>query len=412
MSDEETLLDPASPAAAAASPRPELRLLPGRHRRAVSGHPWVYSNEIEMTAAARALTPGTVIRLAGADGRPVATAFFNPHSLIAARLLTGDGGAEIGQEFLARRLGRALALRRRLYDTPFYRLANAEGDGLPGLIIDRYDDICVVQVNAAGMERLMPELLAALDEVVAPRAVLLRNEGPQRALEGLAAETRWVKGEDQGASPVVENGVTFLADLAGGQKTGWFFDQRENRALVARFADGARVLDLYCYLGGFGIQALVHGAREATLVDRSQPALTLAEAAAARSGVAARCRIVRANVFEVMRQMADSGRRFDIVVADPPSFVKSKKEVQRGAQGYRKLVRLAAPLVAPGGLLFAASCSHHVDPTLFGEQIRRGLAGAARSGRILHAGGAAPDHPVHPFLPETAYLKFQLLQLD
>jgi len=172
------------------------------------------------------------------------------------------------------------------------------------------------------------------------------------------------------------------------------------------------VLDLYCYLGGFGIQALAHGAAEATLVDRSQAALTLAEAAAARNGVAARCRIVRANVFEEMRHMAKSGKRFDIVVADPPSFVKTKKEIQRGAQGYRKLVRLAAPLVAPGGLLFVASCSHHIDPNLFGEQIRRGLAGAARSGRILHAGGAAPDHPVHPFLPEAAYLKFQLLQLD
>ena len=206
--------------------------------------------------------------------------------------------------------------------------------------------------------------------------------------------------------------MTFLADLAGGQKTGWFFDQRENRALVARFADGARVLDLYCYLGGFGIQALAHGSREATLVDRSQPALTLAETSAAENGVASRCRIVRANAFEAMRLMAKSGERFDIVVADPPSFVKSKKEVRRGAQGYRKMVRLAAPLVAPGGLLFAASCSHHVDPNLFGEQIRRGLAGAARFGRILYAGGAAPDHPVHPFLPETAYLKFQLLQLD
>ena len=392
--------------------RPEIRLLPGRHRRALAGHPWVYSNEIEMTAAARALTPGTLVRLTGADGRPVATAFFNPHSLIAARLLTGEPDAVIGRDFLARRLGRALALRRRLYDAPFYRLANAEGDGLPGLIIDRYGDICVVQVNAAGMERLMPELLAALDEVVAPRAVLLRNEGPQRALEGLATETRWVKGEGQGASPVVENDVTFLADLAGGQKTGWFFDQRENRALVARFADGARVLDLYCYLGGFGIQALAHGAKEATLVDRSQPALALAETSAAENGVAARCRIVRANAFEAMERLAKSGERFDIVVADPPSFVKSKKEVQRGAQGYRKMVRLAAPLVAPGGLLFAASCSHHVDASLFGEQIRRGLAGAARFGRILHAGGAAPDHPVHPFLPETAYLKFQLLQLD
>jgi 23S rRNA (cytosine1962-C5)-methyltransferase len=283
---------------------------------------------------------------------------------------------------------------------------------LPGLIVDRYGEICVVQVNSAGMERLLPELLAALDAVVAPKAVLLRNEGPQRELEGLDTTTEWVKGGGGSSFELVENKVTFHADLAGGQKTGWFFDQCRNRALVAQFADGARVLDVFCYLGGFGVQALAGGAAEAVLVDRSEPALALAEFSAAANGVAEKCRFIRANGFGAMERLAKSGERFDIVVADPPSFVKSKKEVQRGIRGYRKMVRLAAPLVAPGGLLFAASCSYHVEPAMFGEQIRRGLAAAGRQGRILHAGGAGPDHPIHPFLPETAYLKFQLLQLD
>jgi 23S rRNA (cytosine1962-C5)-methyltransferase len=393
------------------SMRPEIRLLAGRHRRALAGHPWVYSNEIEMTADARALAPGALVRLKGEDGKPVGTAFFNPRSLIAARLLTFED-APIDTDFIGKRLDRALALRQRIFDAPYYRLVNGEGDGLPGLIVDRYGEICVVQVNAAGMERLLPELLAALDALVAPKAVLLRNEGPQRALEGLETATEWVKGGGGSSFEVVENRVTFHADLAGGQKTGWFFDHGRNRAKVASFANGARVLDVFCYLGGFAIQALVGGAAEAVLVDRSQPALDLAEASAAANGVAQKCRFDRANGFGAMERLAKSGERFDIVIADPPSFVKSKKEVQRGIRGYRKMVRLAAPLVAPGGLLFAASCSYHVEAAMFGEQIRRGLAAGGRGGRILYAGGAGPDHPIHPFLPETAYLKFQLLQLD
>ncbi|MPY72521.1 MAG: RlmI/RlmK family 23S rRNA methyltransferase, partial [Alphaproteobacteria bacterium] len=200
--------------------------------------------------------------------------------------------------------------------------------------------------------------------------------------------------------------------LSAGQKTGWFFDHRENRARVAALSHGRTVLDIYCYLGGFGLQAAAAGAAEALCVDRSQPALDLAARAAGAAGLAGRCRFEKAEAFPALERMLGEGRRFGTVVADPPAFVKSKKDLKPGARGYRKLARLSAALVEPGGVLFIASCSHHVDPPLFAEQVRRGLVDASRTARILHAAGAGPDHPVHPHLPESAYLKCLFLQLD
>jgi 23S rRNA (cytosine1962-C5)-methyltransferase len=270
-----------------------------------------------------------------------------------------------------------------------------------------------VQLNAALAEAMREDLLAALDEVLSPRRVVLRNDSPSRALEGLALVVEEARG-GAGDGPVElrENGARFLADLGEGQKTGWFFDQRENRARVAALADGARVLDAYCYAGGFGVLAACRGASEVVLLDRSERALALAMSAAGLNGVEARCRALRGEAFAELERLAAAGERFDVVVADPPAFVKSRKDIGPGARGYRKLARLSAALVAPGGFLFAASCSHHVGPELFAEQVARGLDDAGRGGRILASTGAGADHPVHPHLPESAYLKGQLLQLD
>ena len=392
--------------------RPSIHLAPGGHRRAVMGHPWIFSNEVRMDGAAKALAPGTLVRLVAEHGEAIGTAYFNPHTLIAARLLTRAPEARIDAAFLAERLRGALALRERLVPAPFYRLAHAEADGLPGLILDRYGEAVVLQANTAGMEALTPLLIEALDTVLAPAAVLLRNDSPSRRLEGLEPRVDWAKGGLNGAIDLIENGARFPVELGQGQKTGWFFDQRENRAMVAALAAGARLLDLYCYGGGFAVQAAIGGATEVLAVDRSEAALAAAARAAEANGVAGRCRFARAEVFDELHRLRDAGERFDIVVADPPAFVKSKKELAQGAKGYRKLVRLAAPLVQPGGFLFVASCSHHVDPALFAEQVRRGLIDANRAGRILASTGAAKDHPVHPALPESAYLKAQLLQLD
>jgi 23S rRNA (cytosine1962-C5)-methyltransferase len=279
-------------------------------------------------------------------------------------------------------------------------------------VIDRYGDTLAVQVNCAGVEQLLPELLAALDQVLQPAAVLLRNSSGMRTLEGLESYERWAKGERGEPIEIAENGGRFLADLSGGQKTGWFFDQRDNRAMVAALAREARVLDVYSYSGGFAIQAARAGAKTVLAVDSSEPALALAAKAAELNGVTQHCRFERGDAFERLAALGNAGEKFDIVVADPPAFVKSKKELNQAARGYRKLARLAARTVAPDGFLFIASCSHHMTPELFAEQVARGLWDAERPGRILKSVGAAADHPVHPALPETAYLKGLLIALD
>lgn len=391
---------------------PVIRVLPGRHKRAKSGHPWLYSNEIAMDNTAKKLPPGGLVRVEAASGEILGIAMFNPHPLVSARFLTRNPVAVIDAGFLAERLTAAHDLRERLFPGGFYRLIHAEADGMPGLVIDRFGDAIVVQANTAGMDRLLPDLLAAIDLVLAPKIVVLRNDSSARTMEKLDSAVRVAKGTLNGPIELQENGARFLADLETGQKTGWFYDQRDNRAAVAALAQGGRVLDLYSYGGGFAIAAARAGAREVTAIDRSQPALDLAARAAALNGVDAACRFERSEAFAELERLGAKGERFDIVVADPPAFVKSKKDLAAGIRGYRKLARLSASLVARGGVLFIASCSHNVEVADFAEQIRRGLEDAERSGRILRTSGAAPDHPVHPHLPESAYLKAELLQLD
>jgi 23S rRNA (cytosine1962-C5)-methyltransferase len=397
---------------AKATDRPTITVLPGRHKRARAGHPWVYSNEIAMDNTAKKMAPGTLVRLAAATGEPLGVAMFNPHTLIAARILDRNPATVVDAEFLRQRLARALRLRERLYPGGFYRLIHAEADGLPGLVVDRYGEAVVVQANTAGMDRLLPDLLTALDAELAPKTVVLRNDSPARGLETLASDVRIAKGKLEGPLEVIENGCSFFVDLQTGQKTGWFFDQRDNRAAAARLAAGGTVLDLYTYGGGFAIAAARAGAKEVTAIDRSAPALALAEESARRNGVEAACRFSRAEAFEELERRSAGSARFDVVIADPPAFVKSRKDLAAGLRGYRKLVRLAAQVVAPGGVLFIASCSHNVERAMFDDEVRRGLIDAGRSGRVLLASGAAADHPVHPALPESVYLKASLIQLD
>jgi len=392
--------------------RPIVRLLAGHNRRARVGSPWVFSNEIEMSRAAKMLAPGTLVTLVDQAGQAVGTATFNPHTLIAARVVAREAAAAIDRGFFAARIRRALDLRERLVGAPYYRLIHAEADGIPGLIADRYGDVLVLQANTAGMDKLMPEILAAFDAVIAPRVVVLRNDGAARTQEGLATGVAVAKGTLDGPVELIENGATFFADVREGQKTGWFYDQRDNRALVARLADGARVLDAYAYLGGFGIAAARAGARSVTCIESSASAIALGERAADRNGVADRVSFVRSEVFAEMERRAAAEEQFDLVVCDPPAFVKSKKDLGAGARGYRKMVRLAAALTAPNGFLFAASCSHNIDRARFVEEVARGLSDAGRAGRILASTGAALDHPVHPHLPDTAYLKGELIALD
>ena len=389
---------------------PSVILRAGEDRRVRAGHPWAFSNEILMDADAKAIPPGSLATLRAPGGEALALVTFNPHSLIAARVLSTNPEATVDALFLGRRLAQATALRERLIGVPYYRLIHAEADGLPGVIIDRFGDALVVQVNTAGMELLTPVLLEALDAELPSRTIVLKNDSPVRELEGLKRGTTVAKGDAAQAIELVENDAKFVADLSGGQKTGWFYDQRDNRRFMADLAKGASVLDVYSYSGGFGVLAAVRGARSVVCVDRSQPALDAAKAAAALNGVDKVVSFEKSEAFDALEKMG--GTHFDVVICDPPAFVKSRKDLKIGAQGYRKLVRLAAPLVAKGGFFFVASCSHLVDAPLFAEQVRRGLRDAGRTGRILHSAGAALDHPVHPGLPETAYLKALTLQLD
>jgi 23S rRNA (cytosine1962-C5)-methyltransferase len=392
---------------------PSVLLRSGEDRRVRSGHPWAFSNEILMDAETKALPAGSLAILRAPGGEALGLATFNPHSLIAARVLTTNPEATVDALFLGRRLAQATALRDRLIGVPYYRLIHAEADGLPGVIVDRFGDALVVQVNNAGMDRLTPVLLEALEAELSPKTIVLKNDSPVRELEGLKREVVVAKGEAAGAIELIENGATFVADLSGGQKTGWFYDQRDNRRFTASLAKGANVLDVYSYSGGFGVLAAKQGATSVICVDRSAAALDAARQAARLNGVDKVVAFEKSEAFEALEKLGGtSARKFEIVICDPPAFVKSRKDLKIGAQGYRKLVRLAAPLVARGGFLFVASCSHLVDPPLFAEQVRRGLRDAERGGRILLSSGAALDHPVHPGLPETAYLKALTLQLD
>jgi 23S rRNA (cytosine1962-C5)-methyltransferase len=392
--------------------RPSVVLLAGRDRRAAGGHPWVYSNEIHMDAAAKAVAPGSLVTMRRADESPLGVALFNPHTLIAGRLLDRDAARPIGRRFLLRRLERALKLRERLFAKPYYRVVHAEADGLPGLVVDRFGTTLVVQSNTAGMARLEPLALEALCQLLRPDAIVLRNDSPTRALEGLPPETRVAAGTLEGPVSIEENGVAFRADLLSGQKTGWFFDQRDNRRFVATLACDARVLDLYCYTGGFAVLAARAGAAAVIGIDRSEPALAFATAAVALNGVAETCTFRRGDAFAEVARLAATAERFDIVIADPPAFAKSRKEVPAALRGYRKLARLVASVTATGGIVFLASCSFNVGAEEFAEAVRRGLADAGRAGRILRAAGADSDHPIHPALPESAYLKTLTLALD
>jgi 23S rRNA (cytosine1962-C5)-methyltransferase len=385
---------------------PVIRIKPKEGRRARAGAPWIFANELALDAKTKALSPGTLVNVEGDDGRDFGVGYFNPKSLIAVRLFEAAKGTAIDAAFLAGRLKHALSVRETLFDKPFYRLVHVEGDRLPGLTIDRFGDACVVQLSTAGMEALIEPLRAALDDVLKPKSIILRNDTPSRALEGLES---YVSGE-AGRISVEENGARYFADPAGGQKTGWYYDQRDNRAFIASLARGKSVLDAYCFSGGFAILAARAGAKEVIALDSSQPALSLAEDAATANN--AKVSFVKTDVFEKLEHLGTEKEMFDIVIADPPPFVKSRKDLEAGAKAYRKLARLSAAVTAPGGFLLLASCSHNIDIERFAAECAIGISRIGRKASLIRQAGAGADHPVHPSLPETAYLKTLVYALD
>ena len=391
---------------------PAVKLKQGCARRAKSGSPWVFSNEIDMTAETKNIPAGTLVRLYDANDTFVGVGSFNPHCLISFRKMASDPQTEINAAFFAKKFRRCVDLRSALVNSPFYRLVHSEGDGLPGLIIDRFDDIVACQLNTAGTDALKQEIVEALDSVLKPSCIVLRAESSARALEGLDPLYEVAKGALPDIVPVRENGIYFFADLKEGQKTGWFYDQRENRSFVGRLAPEKRCIDFYTYAGGFALHMGIGHAKEIIGVDRSESALALARKAAEKNELDGKCSWIKDNAFDVLENMNKDKEKFGIVVCDPPAFAKVKKDVAAGLRGYRKVARLAAGLVEKNGILALGSCSHHVKPDEFFTECMRGLTEAGRTGRVILQAGAGPDHPVHPLLPETAYLKMLVCQID
>jgi 23S rRNA (cytosine1962-C5)-methyltransferase len=392
---------------------PVIRLTPKAAAQAIRhGFPWVYANELVTDRRTRGLAPGTVAVLEDAERRPMGLVGVNPNSKIIARMLDPDPAAVIDAGWFRARLATALALRERLFSEPFYRLVHAEGDGLPGIVVDRFGDTAVVQPNAAWADVRLDALVAALVEVTGVTAVVKNAGGRARSLEGLDDATQVIRGALTGPVPVRMNGATYMADLMGGQKTGLFYDQRPNHAFAASLARGARVLDVFAHVGGFALAALAAGAESALAVDSSAPALDLATEGARASGVADRFTTEKGDAFAVMETLAQSPDRFGLVVCDPPAFAPSKNALEAGLRAYERVARLAAGLVEPGGYLVLCSCSHAADLARFRTASARGIGRAGRRGQILWTGFAGPDHPQLPQLAETGYLKALAFRLD
>jgi len=384
---------------------PTLRLKRNEDRRLQAGHLWVFSNEVDTTQTPLPkFAAGDLVRVLAHNDRALGLAYVNPKSLICARLL-GTWQPPTAGWFEAR-LRQALRLRERLYATPFYRLIYGESDGLPGLVVDRYADSCVVQIGTAGMERYKPEIQQALVAVLGTRSLLFKNDSAARELEGLPSYVEQTLGESGDLEPalVVEDGLRFHTALQGGQKTGWFFDQAANRrALVKYVARGARVLDVFSYVGAWAVRAAAAGATDVLCVDSSAAALYMAEKNARENGVRIRTR--RGDAFDVLEELAHEKSQFDVVVVDPPAFAKRKKDAPKAQAAYRRLNQLAMQLLGADGILVSCSCSYHLSAEELQDAIGKAARGAGKMVQILEAGGQAPDHPVHPAIPETRYLK-------
>lgn len=392
---------------------PTVRLLPKAKPQVIRhGFPWIYSNELVMDRRTKGLSAGGLVQVEDASRRPLGLGTINPKSKIAVRMLDQDPEAVIDQVWFAGRLHKALEMRRRIYDAPFYRLVHAEADGLPGIVIDRFGDVVVVQPNAAWAERLFDPLCAALIEVTACTCVIKNGTGRARGLEGLDEVMELAYGAaPEGPIPASMNGATYLADVMGGQKTGLFFDQRPNHAFAAGLSQGARVLDVFSHVGGFSLAALAAGANYAVAVDGSAPALALAAQGAAAMGKEDRFETRQGDAFDQLEALAKAREKFDVVICDPPAFAPSKDVLERGLRAYERVARMAAPLVAEGGYLGLCSCSHAADLKRFRDASARGIGKGGRRGQLIHTGFAGPDHPMLPQLAESGYLKALFFRL-
>ena len=383
-----------------------LFLKKNEERRLRNGHLWVYSNEVDTSRSPITdFEPGQMVLLTASNGKALGTAYINPHSLICARLVSRDPNYVLDKSLLVHRLMIALSLRQQLFDKPYYRLVYGESDALPGLVVDRFGDVLVVQLNTAGMEAAREAVIEALNKVIRPAGILLRNDSSTRLQEGLEQSVEVALGDVPETALIEENGTRFEVPVLSGQKTGWFYDHRLNRARAQHYARDKRVLDLFSYIGGWGLQAAQAGAADVACVDSSSSALDMVEHNAGLNGLTDRVMMIQGDAFEVLKALRADRERFDLVIADPPAFIKRRKDANKGLEAYRRLNQQAMQLLGKDGILTSASCSHHLQADKFHSAIHQSARHLDRQWQILERGHQGPDHPVHPAIPETEYIK-------
>jgi len=387
-----------------------LRLKKGADRRLRSGHLWIYSNEVDVaTTPLKTLSAGSEVVVEDATGKFVAMAVVNPASLICARLYSREKNSYLGQSLIVNRLKQALQFRESYFSKPFYRAIFGDSDLLPGLVVDRFGDYLSAQLTTAAIDQRRDDVIAALDEVFSPKGIVFRNQGPFRQMEGLPESVEVAAGDVPELVELEENNTRFLAPVMTGQKTGWFYDHRINRQQLQKLAKDKTVLDVYSYVGGWGVQAATAGAKSVTCVDVSGDALDMVQQNAELNSYGGQhsgqfsCLQGKAN--DIMKSLADAGQTFDVVVLDPPAFIKRKKDQRQGEKAYHQANQLALRLLAPGGTLISASCSMHLPQQTLMDVIKTAAAHRHRQLQVFSIGGQGPDHPIHPAIPETNYLK-------
>jgi 23S rRNA (cytosine1962-C5)-methyltransferase len=383
-----------------------LYLKKNAERRLRIGHVWIYSNEVDTDRSPLNLFEvGQAVTIYSHNNKILGNAYINPHSLICARLISHDPQYHLDYSLLLQRLNRALSLRQRLFAQPFYRLVYGESDGLPGLVVDRFGEVVVVQITTAGMEKVREEVIAALTAILQPQAIVLRNDTGIRTLEGLDNYVAVVQGQLPAEIVIEENQANFYVSVLAGQKTGWFYDHRYNRARLQHYAQQQRVLDVFSYSGAWSIPAALAGAHSVWCLDSSPPAIELVKQNADLNGVTAKVHPLLGDAFEQLRELHHAGEKFDLIILDPPAFIKRKKDQLAGEQAYRRINQLAMQLLSTEGILISASCSLHLPSQTLLDLLRATSQQLHRELQILEQGHQSPDHPIHPAIPETAYIK-------
>ena len=383
---------------------PVLVLNPNAERRLRAGHVWIYSNEVDTKKSPlKNFDNGQQVLVHAANGKPLGIAYINPHTLICARLFSRDH--PLDKSLLVHRLNIALALRERVFGAPYYRLVYGDSDALPGLVVDRFGDYLVVQINTAGMERVRDDIVTALYQVLKPRGILLKNDSRVRESEGLTEYIEVAYGEVPEHVELIENGCRFLAPVHAGQKTGWFYDHRIARSRLAPYVEERCVLDVFSYIGGWGMQAAINGASEVTFVDSSATALEAVQRNSELNNVADKVKTIEGSAFDVLKDLHERGEKFDTIILDPPAFIPRRKDMKAGAEAYRRVNELAMRLLNRDGFLISGSCSLHLSRAELVDILRAASRHLDRQLQVLEQHGQGADHPVHPAIPETEYLK-------